>query len=121
MKDVPTYLPEGTILPCNLPREDVRDAFISLNVKSLAELPAGSLVGSASLRRQSQILYRYPSLKVSASDLVLAYHSSTFCGRMAFWFSQCINKVCILWSFCWSAIFVAFSVGIFHFLYVTVN
>ena len=30
MKDVPTYLPEGTILPCNLPREDVRDAFISL-------------------------------------------------------------------------------------------
>jgi Porphobilinogen deaminase, dipyromethane cofactor binding domain len=73
MKDVPTYLPEGTILPCNLPREDVRDAFISLNAKSLAELPAGSLVGSASLRRQSQILYRYPSLKVSASDLVLVY------------------------------------------------
>lgn len=64
MKDVPTYLPGGTILPCNLPREDVRDAFISLNAKSLAELPAGSLVGSASLRRQSQILYRYPSLKV---------------------------------------------------------
>ncbi|KAJ4757863.1 Porphobilinogen deaminase [Rhynchospora pubera] len=64
MKDVPTYLPEGTVLPCNLPREDVRDAFISLNAKSLSELPAGSLVGSASLRRQSQILYRYPSLKV---------------------------------------------------------
>jgi hydroxymethylbilane synthase len=65
MKDVPTYVPEGTILPCNLPREDVRDAFISLTAKSLAELPVGSLVGSASLRRQSQILYRYPSLKVS--------------------------------------------------------
>ncbi|KAK9156308.1 hypothetical protein Sjap_003788 [Stephania japonica] len=64
MKDVPTYLPEGTILPCNLPREDVRDAFISLSAASLAELPAGSVVGSASLRRQSQILYRYPSLKV---------------------------------------------------------
>ncbi|KAF3322503.1 porphobilinogen deaminase [Carex littledalei] len=64
MKDVPTYIPEGTILPCNLPREDVRDAFISLSAKSLAELPAGSLVGSASLRRQSQILFRYPSLKV---------------------------------------------------------
>lgn len=65
MKDVPTYLPAGTILPCNLPREDVRDAFISLSANSLAELPAGSVVGSASLRRQSQILYRYPSLKVS--------------------------------------------------------
>ncbi|KAK3152232.1 hypothetical protein QOZ80_2BG0156160 [Eleusine coracana subsp. coracana] len=64
MKDVPTYLPEGTIVPCNLPREDVRDAFICNVANSLAELPAGSLVGSASLRRQSQILYRYPSLKV---------------------------------------------------------
>ncbi|GJN19086.1 hypothetical protein PR202_gb06324 [Eleusine coracana subsp. coracana] len=63
MKDVPTYLPEGTIVPCNLPREDVRDAFICNVANSLAELPAGSLVGSASLRRQSQILYRYPSLK----------------------------------------------------------
>ncbi|XP_074587250.1 porphobilinogen deaminase, chloroplastic-like isoform X1 [Curcuma longa] len=64
MKDVPTYLPTGTILPCNLPREDVRDAFISLSASSLSELPAGSVVGTASLRRQSQILYRYPSLKV---------------------------------------------------------
>lgn len=64
MKDVPTYLPDGTILPCNLPREDVRDAFICLTAKSLAELPAGSVIGTASLRRQSQILYRYPSLKV---------------------------------------------------------
>ena len=65
MKDVPTYLPEGTILPCNLPREDVRDAFISPNYKSLADLPAGSVVGSASLRRQSQLLHRYPTLKVA--------------------------------------------------------
>jgi len=64
MKDVPTYLPEGTILPCNLPREDVRDAFICPTASSLAELPAGSVVGSASLRRQSQILYRHPDLKV---------------------------------------------------------
>eukprot|EP00245_Coleochaete_scutata_P015694 TRINITY_DN70_c0_g1_i1.p1 TRINITY_DN70_c0_g1~~TRINITY_DN70_c0_g1_i1.p1 ORF type:complete len:401 (-),score=64.08 TRINITY_DN70_c0_g1_i1:720-1922(-) len=64
MKDVPTYLPEGTILPCNLPREDVRDAFICPTAKSLGELPAGSVIGSASLRRQSQILHRYPHLKV---------------------------------------------------------
>ena len=65
MKDVPTYLPEKTILPCNLPREDVRDAFISLSVGSLAELPAGSVIGTASLRRKSQLLNRYPSLNVS--------------------------------------------------------
>ncbi|XP_022982636.1 porphobilinogen deaminase, chloroplastic-like [Cucurbita maxima] len=64
MKDVPTYLPEKTILPCNLPREDVRDAFISLRAGSLAELPAGSVVGTASLRRKSQLLNRYPSLEV---------------------------------------------------------
>ncbi|KAJ8769983.1 hypothetical protein K2173_009065 [Erythroxylum novogranatense] len=64
MKDVPTYLPEKTILPCNLQREDVRDAFISLSAASLAELPAGSVIGTASLRRKSQILHRYPSLSV---------------------------------------------------------
>ncbi|XAR56891.1 Hydroxymethylbilane synthase [Bertholletia excelsa] len=64
MKDVPTYLPDKTILPCNLQREDVRDAFISLSAASLAELPAGSTVGTASLRRKSQILHRYPSLNV---------------------------------------------------------
>ncbi|KAG6767183.1 hypothetical protein POTOM_028365 [Populus tomentosa] len=64
MKDVPTYLPEKTILPCNLPREDVRDAFISLSAASLADLPPGSVIGTASLRRKSQILHRYPSLIV---------------------------------------------------------
>ncbi|XP_027909703.1 porphobilinogen deaminase, chloroplastic isoform X1 [Vigna unguiculata] len=64
MKDVPTYLPDKTILPCNLPREDVRDAFISLNAASLADLPSGSIVGTASLRRKSQILHKYPSLNV---------------------------------------------------------
>ncbi|KAK4757605.1 hypothetical protein SAY87_018906 [Trapa incisa] len=64
MKDVPTYLPEKTILPCNLEREDVRDAFISRTSNSLADLPAGSVIGTASLRRKSQILNRYPSLNV---------------------------------------------------------
>ncbi|KAF7832134.1 porphobilinogen deaminase, chloroplastic [Senna tora] len=62
MKDVPTYLPDKTILPCNLEREDVRDAFISLSATSLADLPSGSVIGTASLRRKSQILHRYPSL-----------------------------------------------------------
>jgi hydroxymethylbilane synthase len=61
---VPTYLPEGTILPCNLPREDVRDVFISPVAKDLSELPEGAIVGSASLRRQAQLLAKYPHLKV---------------------------------------------------------
>ena len=63
MKDVPTYLPEGTELPCMLPREDVRDAFISVKSGDLSELPDGALVGTASLRRQSQLLARFPTLK----------------------------------------------------------
>uniref|UniRef100_A0A803MMW9 Porphobilinogen deaminase, chloroplastic n=1 Tax=Chenopodium quinoa TaxID=63459 RepID=A0A803MMW9_CHEQI len=64
MKDVPTYLPDKIVLPCNLEREDVRDAFISTTATSLADLPAGSVVGTASLRRKSQLLHRYPSLEV---------------------------------------------------------
>ncbi|KAJ0266128.1 Porphobilinogen deaminase [Hirschfeldia incana] len=64
MKDVPTYLPDKTVLPCNLVREDVRDAFICLTAATLADLPAGSVVGTASLRRKSQILHKYPSLSV---------------------------------------------------------
>lgn len=64
MKDVPTYIPPGTILPCNLPREDVRDAFISQKVSSVSELPDGSVVGSASLRRQSQLLAMNPTLEL---------------------------------------------------------
>lgn len=64
MKDVPTWLPDGIILPCMLPREDTRDVFISNKAKSIEELPDGSIIGSASLRRQSQILAKNPKLKV---------------------------------------------------------
>lgn len=64
LQDVPTYLPEGMLVSCNLEREDVRDAFISPTARNLGELPAGSVVGSASLRRQAQILNKYPHLKV---------------------------------------------------------
>jgi hydroxymethylbilane synthase len=64
MKDVPTVLPDGIILPCILPREDVRDAFISPKAKSLADLPQGAVIGSASLRRGAQILNRRPDLKL---------------------------------------------------------
>lgn len=64
MKDVPTWLPDGLCLPCILPREDVRDVFISNIAKTLADLPEGSVVGTASLRRQAQIKAKYPHLKV---------------------------------------------------------
>ncbi|MGB0670076.1 MAG: hydroxymethylbilane synthase [Rhodospirillales bacterium] len=65
MKDVPTWLPDGIILPCMTKREDPRDVFISPKAKSLADLPAGAVVGTASLRRQAQILAAYPHLKVT--------------------------------------------------------
>ena len=64
MKDVPTWLPDGIILPCMLKREDVRDVFISEKAKSIADLPKGSVVGTASLRRQALILHHRPDLKV---------------------------------------------------------
>lgn len=53
----------GTILPCNLEREDTRDAWISPNCESPFDLPDGSVVGTASLRRQAQLLARNPGIK----------------------------------------------------------
>ncbi|MTJ81993.1 MAG: hydroxymethylbilane synthase [Telmatospirillum sp.] len=64
MKDVPTVLPPGLDLPCVLEREDTRDAFLCLRAARLADLPAGAVVGTASLRRGAQILYRRPDLRV---------------------------------------------------------
>lgn len=64
MKDMPTTLPEGMDICCLLPREDPRDAFISLVAGSIDDLPEGAIVGTASLRRQSQLLFRRPDLKV---------------------------------------------------------
>ena len=65
LKDVPTWLPEGIVLAAILEREDPRDAFISLKARTLRDLPTGATVGSASLRRQAQILHRRPDLKVT--------------------------------------------------------
>ena len=64
MKDVPTWLPDGIVLPCMLEREDPRDAFISGKAKSIADLPPGSVIGTAALRRQALILHMRPDLKV---------------------------------------------------------
>jgi hydroxymethylbilane synthase len=62
MKDMPTLQPEGLILDCYLPREDVRDAFVSPAVAQLADLPQGAVVGSSSLRRRAQLAHRRPDL-----------------------------------------------------------
>lgn len=64
MKDVPTVLPDGIVLPCMLPREDPRDVFLSNKCRDIDGLPRGAVVGTASLRRQAQILARRPDLKV---------------------------------------------------------
>jgi hydroxymethylbilane synthase len=64
MKDVPTELPPGLSLACMLPREDVRDAFISLKYKSFADLPMGATLGTSSLRRASQAAWARPDLKI---------------------------------------------------------
>ncbi len=65
MKDVPSVLPDGLDIPCVLPREDPRDAFLSTSAPSLAALPKGALVGTASLRRKAILLNRRPDLEVA--------------------------------------------------------
>ena len=64
MKDMPVAQPDGLVLDCYLPREDVRDAFVSLKDGGLAALPQGAVVGTSSLRRKAQLLNRRPDLKI---------------------------------------------------------
>ncbi|UUY10563.1 hydroxymethylbilane synthase [Pseudomonas sp. J452] len=64
MKDVPMDFPAGLGLFCICEREDPRDAFVSNTYANFAELPAGSVVGTSSLRRQAQLLARRPDLKI---------------------------------------------------------
>lgn len=64
LKDVPMNLPEGFMLACIGEREDPRDAFVSNNYANLDALPAGSVVGTSSLRRESQLRARFPHLKI---------------------------------------------------------
>lgn len=62
-KDLPTQMPQNITLVGYLPREDVRDAFISPHAQTVEGLPQGAMFGSASLRRQAQILRLRPDLK----------------------------------------------------------
>ena len=64
MKDVATELPPGLGLSVMLPREDVRDAFISPRHKSLGDMPAGAKIGTSSLRRAAQVRFMRPDLEV---------------------------------------------------------
>ena len=64
MKDMPVEQPGGLMIDCYLPREDVRDAFLTLDGTSLADLPNGATVGTSSLRRKSQLLHRRPDLNI---------------------------------------------------------
>jgi hydroxymethylbilane synthase len=63
-KDVPTVLPAGLLLAACLPREDVRDAFISPVAASLRGLRPGAVVGTASLRRQAMVKRLRPDVTV---------------------------------------------------------
>jgi hydroxymethylbilane synthase len=63
-KDMPTVLPDGLDIAAALEREDPRDVFISRKAKNLHELPRGAVVGTASLRRQAQVLRLRGDLKV---------------------------------------------------------
>ncbi|AML51331.1 hydroxymethylbilane synthase [Falsihalocynthiibacter arcticus] len=64
MKDMPVEQPEGLVLSTYLPREDVRDAFISPTVARLADLPLGAVVGTSSMRRHAQLKKVRPDLDV---------------------------------------------------------
>lgn len=64
LKDLPTLLPEDIALACVPEREDPRDAFVSTIAATLEDLPAGANVGTASLRRQAQVLFTRPDLGV---------------------------------------------------------
>lgn len=64
MKDMPVYQPQGLLLDCYLPREDMRDGFVALAGGSVETLPEGAVVGTSSIRRKAQLLNRRPDLKI---------------------------------------------------------
>ena len=64
LKDVPMVMPEGFDLACVMAREDARDAFVSNDYASLEELPAGAIVGTSSLRRESVLRAKFPHLQI---------------------------------------------------------
>ncbi len=64
MKDVPMVLPPGLVIAAITQRADARDAFVSNRYDSMSALPPGAVVGTSSLRRESQLKVLYPQLRV---------------------------------------------------------
>lgn len=64
LKDVPMHLPPGFALAATLERADPRDAFVSNQFRGLAQLPAGTRVGTSSLRRECQLRANFPQLAI---------------------------------------------------------
>ncbi|WP_130430551.1 hydroxymethylbilane synthase [Rivibacter subsaxonicus] len=64
LKDVPMEMPAGFVLAAVLEREDPRDAWVSARHAGPAELPAGAVIGTSSLRRQVQLAARWPQLRI---------------------------------------------------------
>lgn len=64
LKDLETWLPDGLVIACVLPRDDPRDVFVSANGARLGTLPKDARMGTASLRRQAQLLRHRPDLAV---------------------------------------------------------
>jgi hydroxymethylbilane synthase len=64
MKDMPTAQPDGLIIAAFLPREDARDVLIAGDIKRIADLKQGAVIGTAALRRKAQLLHRRPDLQI---------------------------------------------------------
>jgi hydroxymethylbilane synthase len=79
MKDVPTWLPDGLVIDCMLPRADPRDALIANNAASVDDLPERAVVGSASVRRVAQLKRRRPDLEI----VLLRGNVETRLGKLA--------------------------------------
>jgi len=65
LKDMPMDMPDGFVLAAVTAREDPRDAFVSSRYPALADMPAGAVVGTSSLRREAQVRERYPKLAIA--------------------------------------------------------
>lgn len=90
MKDMPVEQPKGLILDTYLPREDVRDAFVSPSLSGLSELALGAVVGTSSLRRRAQLLHRRPDLKV----VEFRGNVQTRLGKLADGVAECTFLAC---------------------------
>ena len=64
MKDMPSVLPDGLVVGSALKREDPRDVFVSADGRTLEQLGGGGRVGTGSIRRRAQLLFRFPNLEV---------------------------------------------------------